>query len=118
MFMPALAERDGIASQALRFVILTAARTGEVRGMRWWEVDLDAKVWSVPGDRMKAGKLHRVALSAAALAVLAEVRQLMKQSGDLVFPSARQRKPLSDMALSEVVRRMNEGGEQSGAKVG
>ena len=61
-FMAALAERDGISAQALRFVILTAARTGEVRGMRWREVDLDAKVWVVPGDRMKAGKLHRVAV--------------------------------------------------------
>ncbi len=111
-FMAALAERDGTAAQALRFVILTAARTGEVRGMRWREVDLDTKVWSVPGDRMKAGKLHRVALSPAALAVLAEFRPLMKQSGDLVFPGGRQGKPLSDMALSEVVRRMNEGGEE------
>ncbi len=54
-FMAALDKREGIASQALRFVILTAARTGEVRGMRWREVDLDAKVWSVPGDRMMAG---------------------------------------------------------------
>ena len=111
-FMAALGERDGIATQALRFVILTATRTGEVRGMRWREVDLDAKVWLVPGDRMKAGKLHRVALSPAALAVLAEVQTLMKRSDDLVFPSGRQRKALSDMALSEVVRRMNEGGEE------
>jgi integrase len=110
--MAALAERDGIAALALLFVILTAARTGEVRGMRWREVDLDAKVWNVPGDRMKAGRLHRVALSPAAMAVLAEVLPLMKQPGDLVFPSARQGKPLSDMALSEVVRRMNEGGEE------
>ncbi len=111
-FMAALAARDGLAAQALRFVILTAARTGEVRGMRWREVDLDAKLWAVPGDRMKAGKLHRVALSPASLAVLAEVRPLMKQAGDLVFPSGRQRKALSDMALSEVVCRMNEGGEE------
>ena len=111
-FMAALAARDGIASQALRFVILTAARTGEVRGMRWREVDLDAKVWAVPGDRMKAGRLHRVALSPAALAALAEVRPLMKRLDDLVFPSLRKNAPLSDMALSEVVRRMNDGGEE------
>jgi integrase len=110
-FMAELAERDGISAQALRVVILTAARTGEVRGMRWREVDLNAKVWAVPGDRMKAGKLHRVALSPAALAVLAEVQPLMKQPGDLVFPGGRQGKALSDMALSEVVRRMNEGSE-------
>ena len=111
-FMAALAERDGISAQALRFAILTAARTGEVRGMRWREVDLDAKVWAVPGDRMKAGRLHRVALSPAALAALAEVRPLMKRLDDLVFPSLRKNAPLSDMALSEVVRRMNDGGEE------
>ena len=111
-FMAALADREGAAALALRFVILTAARTGEVRGMRWREVDLDGKVWAVPGDRMKAGKLHRVPLSPAALAVLADVRPLMKEPNDLVFPGGRKAVPLSDMALSEVVRRMNEGGEE------
>jgi integrase len=110
-FMAALAAREGIAAHALRFVILTAARTGEVRGMRWREVDLGTKVWSVPSDRMKAGKLHRVALSPAAVAVLAHVQPLMRRADDLVFPGGRPGKPLSDMALSEVVRRMNEGGE-------
>jgi len=111
-FMAALAERDGAAALALRFVILTAARAGEVRGMRWREVDLDGKVWAVPGDRMKAGKLHRVPLSPAALLVLAEVRPLMTGPNDLVFPGGRKNVPLSDMALSEVVRRMNDGGEE------
>jgi integrase len=110
-FMTALMERDGIAAQTLRFAILTAARVGEVRGMRWREVDLDAKVWVVPGDRMKARKTHRVPLSAAALATLAEVQPFMKKSGDLVFPGWRQGRSLSDRAVSEVVRRMNEGGE-------
>ena len=110
-FMAALDKRDGIAALALRFVILTAARTGEVRGMRWREVDLDAKVWTVPGERMKAGKTHRVPLSPAALAVLETVRPLSKVATDLVFPTTRKNAPLSDMALSEVVRRMNEGGE-------
>jgi integrase len=110
-FMAALTERDGISAQALRFTILTAARTGEVRGMRWREVDLETKVWTVPGDRMKAGRMHRVPLSSASLAVLSEVRPLMTKPDDLVFPSARKNVPLSDMALSEVVRRMNEGVE-------
>jgi len=110
-FMSSAAQREGAAAQALRFVILTAARTGEVRGMRWREVDLDAKVWAVPGDRMKAGKLHRVPLSPAALAVLDEVRPMMKGPNDLVFHGGRKNVPLSDMALSEVVRRMNDGGE-------
>jgi integrase len=111
-FMTALAERDGMAALALRFVILTAARTGEARGMRWREVDLDAKVWIVPGDRMKAARTHRVPLSFAALTVLDEVRPLMRGSTDLVFPSARNGVALSDMSLSAVVRRMNEGGDE------
>lgn len=111
-FMAALAERDGMAPLALRFAILTAARTGEVRGMRWREIDLDTRVWVVPGDRMKAGKTHRVPLSLAALAILDKVRPLQRDTNDLVFPSVRKGVPLSDMALSEVVRRMNEGGEE------
>ena len=110
-FMEALAKREGIAPLALRFVILTAARTGEVRGMRWREVDLATKVWTVPGERMKAGKTHRVPLSAAALTVLEMVRALAKGPGDLVFPGGRPGKPLSDMSLSEVVRRLNDGSD-------
>lgn len=116
-FMAALSERDGMAPLALRFVILTAARTGEVRGMRWREVDRDAKLWVVPADRMKAAKTHRVPLSAGALAVLDEVRPLMRTPDDLVFPSIRKGVPLSDMALSEVVRRMNEGAEKDAPSV-
>ena len=111
-FMAALSARDGIAALAFRFVILTAARTGEVRGMRWREVDLNARLWAVPGDRMKAGKLHRVPLSPGAISILTEVRPLMKRPDDLVFPSMRSNVAHSDMALSEVVRRMNEGGEE------
>ena len=81
--------------------------------MRWREVDLAAKVWSVPGDRMKAAKLHRVPLSPAALTVLNEVRPLMRAPTDLVFASVRRNVALSDMALSEVVRRMNEAADDS-----
>ena len=106
-FMAALAGREGVSALALRFVILTAARTGEARGMRWREVDMDTRVWTVPGDRMKAARMHRVPLSASALAVLAEVRPMMRGPDDLVFPSVRKNAALSDMALSEVVRRMN-----------
>lgn len=110
-FMAALSEHEGVSAQALRFVILTASRTGEVRGMRWREVDLDGKIWVVPGERMKAGKTYRVALSSAALTVLEEVRPLMKKSNDLIFPSVRKNVALSDMALSMLVRGMNEGGD-------
>jgi integrase len=114
-FMTALAEREGMAARALRFTILTAARTGEVRGMRWREVDMDNKVWTVPADRMKAARMHRVSLSFAAIDVLGEVLPLMRSSSDLVFPGSRSGSPLSDMALSEVVRRMNEGAENDSA---
>ncbi len=75
-FMAAVAERDGMAALALRFTILTAARTGEVRGMRWRELDLATKMWTVPADRMKAARMQRVPLSSVALAILAEVRPL------------------------------------------
>lgn len=110
-FMASLNTREGMAPLALRFVILTAARTGEVRKMRWNEVDFEAKVWTVPSRNMKAGKTHRVPLSPMASAVLDLVMPLRTKDTDLVFPGARKLVPLSDMALSEVVRRMNEGGE-------
>ena len=75
-------------------------------------MDLEAKLWVVPGDRMKAGRMHRVPLSLSASAVLAEVMPLMKRPDDLVFPGWRQGRPLSDRAVSEVVRRMNGGGQE------
>lgn len=105
--LPALIRRieavDGMGALALRFAILTAARSGEVRGAAWDEIDLDAAVWTVPGERMKAGLEHRVPLSAPALAVLEAV--LSKRTG-LVFPSARATKPLSDMTLAAVLKRL------------
>jgi len=66
-FMKELRKQDGMGARALEFVILTAARSGEVRGARWPEIDLKAKIWTVPGERMKAGKEHRVPLSSAAI---------------------------------------------------
>ncbi|HRE19386.1 MAG TPA: tyrosine-type recombinase/integrase, partial [Rhodocyclaceae bacterium] len=68
--MKTLRSQAGIRAQALEFTILTAARSSEVRGARWAEIDLDAATWTVPGDRMKAGKEHRVPLPDAALAIL------------------------------------------------
>jgi integrase len=105
-FMVDLAQRDGIAARALAFAILTAARSGEVRGMTWGEVDDDAGVWTIPGTRMKAGKGQRVPLSPAARALLGE-----RGAPDaLVFPSPKgAAKPLSDMALIFVLRRMGRG---------
>ena len=89
---------------ALEFVAVTAARSGEVRAMTWSEVDEEAAVWTVPAERMKAGREHRVPLSRAALAVLEAVRPLSDGAPDsLVFPSQRGR-ALSDMTLSKAMK--------------
>ena len=88
----------------LRFLILTAARSGEARGAMWDETDVDAATWTIPGSRMKVGVEHRVPLSDAALAVLLEARLLRDDSG-LIFPSAlRPGRPLSDMTMTKILR--------------
>lgn len=93
----------GMGARALEFLILTAARSGEVRGATWAEVDTDAKVWTIPAARMKAGKEHRVPLSDVALALL---KALPRIAGtDVVFPGTKGQ-PLSDMTLAAVMRRM------------
>ena len=93
----------GLAAKlCVRFVILTAARSGEARGARWDEIDFDA--WTVPGERMKTGREHRVPLSDAALDVLARARALYDGSG-LVFPSpTKEGRPLSDMTMTKILR--------------
>lgn len=106
-FMSALAAIDGMGARALAFVILTAARTGEVRGARWSEIKMDAATWTVPPERMKARRVHRVPLSSAALDLLAKLRPATASPSDLVFPGAGGG-PLSDMTISAVIRRMNE----------
>ena len=95
----------GIAVKlAFRFLVLTAARAGEVRGATWEEIDLDNKTWTIPAERMKGGKVHRVPLSNPALDVLEQARILADRTG-LVFPSPqRPGKPLSDMALTKLLR--------------
>lgn len=102
-FMVKLRAAAGMGARALEFAILTAARSGEVRGARWDEIDMTAAVWTVPAERMKAGKEHRVPLSAAALALLERLPRM--EGCPLVFPSARGGM-LSDMTLSAVLRRM------------
>jgi integrase len=96
-----LAEMDSMAALALRFVILTAARAGEVTGARWSEIDMDARVWTVPADRIKAGKTHRVPLSHEAMEILARVRRVV--TGTLVFPGWATGKPLSLSWLSKTL---------------
>jgi integrase len=107
-FVSALRSQEGVGSKALEFLILTAARTGEVIGARWDEVDLEEKTWVVPSARMKAGREHRVPLSAAAVAVLKQMKET--RESDFVFPGGKKGKPLSNMAMLAVLKRMDHGG--------
>jgi len=105
-FMETLAAETGTSAQALRFCILTAARTGEVLGARWSEIDLENKAWTVPAGRMKAGVEHRVPLSESAIAVL-DVMAPLKNGADLfVFPGGKAGKTLSNMSMAMLLRRM------------
>lgn len=113
----ALRDRDGTAARAVEFLALTAARSGEVRGMTWEEVDLKTGVWIVPAMRMKAGREHRVPLSQAALALLGSMAQAPEadptDSGCPVFRAPRGG-VLSDMSLSAVMRRMQKAETDAG----
>lgn len=109
-FIKKLRLQRGISAFALEFAILTAARSGEVRGATWAEIDLDAKVWTVPADRMKAGRPHRVPLSPRALEILELVAQLKHAPDSLVFPGQKRGAPLSDMSLTASLRRLKVGG--------
>lgn len=92
------------ARSCLRFLVLTAARSGTARGTLWPEIDLNTREWRVPGSRMKSGRPHRVPLSDAALGALEAVK-LLRDESDLVFPSPRRRaQPMSDMTLTKVLR--------------
>ena len=103
-FMVRLRNAEGIGARALEFTILTAARSGEVRGATWAEIDRDAKVWTVPAARMKSGKEHRVPLTDEALALLDPLP--MVAGTELVFPAPRGG-ALSDMTLLAVLRRLD-----------
>lgn len=102
-FYAALALREGMSARALQFTALTAARSGETRGATWEEIDLDAGVWTIPARRMKAGKEHRVPLSDQALALL---RGLPPSDTSVFVFHAPRGGQLSDMALTQVMRRM------------
>ncbi len=102
-FAAALRQREGVSARALEFTILTAARSGETRGATWAEIDKKGKLWTIPAERMKGGKEHRVPLSMAALQVLGKLTK--GEAADFVFP-APQGGALSDMALTAVMRRM------------
>lgn len=110
-FLTRLRELSGSSALALEFLLFTAARTGEVRGATWEEVDLDAKVWTVPAGRMKAARIHRVPLSTGALHALERARALHggneEQKGSaFIFPGGKPSANLSVMALDMLLRRM------------
>ena len=102
-FMTNLRKRDGIAARALEFVILTAARSGEVRNATWSEIDEHTAVWTVPAEHMKAGREHRVPLPNAAMELLRKLPRF--SDSELLFPGTKGQ-PLSDMTMTAVMRRM------------
>jgi integrase len=104
-WMADLRKRDGIATRALEFVALTAARSGEVRGATWDEIDLEARLWTIPANRMKAGKEHRVPLTDEAVQLLKALPRFV--DSPYAFPAARGGM-LSDMGLSACMRRISE----------
>jgi integrase len=103
-FFKSLQQREGTAARALEFLILTAARSGEVRGAQWSEIDLNKKIWTVPAERMKAKREHRVPLSTQAITLLKSLES--KNAGALIFPGSKPTAKLSDMALTVLMRRM------------
>jgi integrase len=106
-FINELRQQGGVGARALEFAILTAARTGEAIGARWDEFDLVERLWTVPRERMKADKEHRVPLSDAALAILEDLRSV--RNGDFVFQGGRTGRPISNMAMTMLLRRMGRG---------
>jgi len=110
--LPALIARfervETMAALALRFAILTAVRSGEVRGTTWREIDLEAAVWTIPAAKMKMDRPHRVPLSDAAVAALAEAKTLAVRKGALIFPSrCGQDRPLADTAFLRLLRELD-----------
>ncbi len=103
-FIAKLRMREATAALALELCILTATRSGEILGMRWSEIDFDNKVWTVPASRMKAGREHRVPLSSPATAILRHLERT--KIGDFVLPGQARDKPLSNMAMEMILRRM------------
>lgn len=108
-FMAALSKREGFSARALEFAILTGARSGEVRGATWDEIDLKNKVWKIPGDRMKNAKPHTVPLNAQTVALLESLPRL--EGEHHVFPAQRGG-AMSDMSLTSLIRRMNKSMEK------
>ncbi len=112
-FMALLGQKEGISAIALQFQILNANRSGEVFGARWQEFDLDGAVWTIPAERMKMKKEHRVPLSSAAMDILRAMKAASQ--GEYVFPG-RRGEQLSNMSLTTLIRRMHADEEKQGRK--
>jgi integrase len=95
--MAALDRQEGLAAGALKFLVLTATRIGQVLGATWNEIDLDARMWVIPASRSKGGREHRVPLSDATIAILRDMQAIRR--GDYVFPGGREGRPLSQTSL-------------------
>jgi integrase len=111
-FVSTLQSIDGIAAKALEFAILTAARTQEIIGAQWSEIDMHAKLWTIPAERMKMKQVHRVPLSARAIAILKAMEKT--RLDDFVFPGMTKDKGLSNMSLLAVIKRMNGAAKSKG----
>lgn len=105
-FVMRLQVLEAVAARALEFLVLTAARSGEVRGATWDEFDLEAKLWTIPAKRMKAGREHRVPLTPRAVQIIDEMEQLRSDDQPHVFPGQKRGRPLSVMAMDMLLRRM------------
>lgn len=105
-FIADLRQRAAMAARALEFTILTAARSGETFGATWKEIDLEAALWVIPAERMKAGREHRVPLAPQAVEILSELARLGTERDAYVFPGQKEGRPLSVMAMEMILRRM------------
>src|SRR4029077_10359894 len=103
-FIGEVRKREAMGALAIEFTVLTAARTGEVLGATWDEIDLKSAVWTVPARRMKTGRVHRVPLSARAIAILKKLEKV--RGGEFVFPGRKAGRPLSNMSMEMILRRM------------
>lgn len=106
-FLTKLHERESVGRLALEALILTAARSGEIRGAEWTELDLDAGLWTVPASRMKMGRIHIVPLSPEAVGAFERAKKYKAGASELVFPGQNVKKPLSDMTLLKILRDMD-----------
>lgn len=106
-FMQDLRKRDALSARALEFLVLTCARTVEVIGAQWEEIDLDRKLWIIPPERMKARKEHRAPLSQDAITLLNGLPRI--DGSDHLFPGNRKNRPISNMAMAKLMERMGYG---------